>query len=213
MKLRRCHECSAPILPGEHRLCGECEVQRFARWALSVGAIVAACALAAFTSCEGRAHGQDAPAHALTVRDRDDVARCLVAERSAHHEDDAAILTVLSRRAVRFHGSVGETARHYCAALRTVHPSQRQRDILALPGGPAARRYAAAWASAQASIAAWQSGDLRHGCSETPDEWGDRLHDAQRARRAGWVAVDCGRTANMMWRHRAVRADLARGGR
>lgn len=164
-------------------------------------------------ACEAvTADAQDAP-RALSARDRDDVARCLVAERSAHHEDDGAILTVLARRAVRFHGSVGETARHYCAAHRALHPSQRQRDILALPGGPAAHRYAAAWASAQASIAAWQSGELRHGCNEMPDEWGDRMHDAQRARRAGWVVVDCGRTANMMWRHGTLRADLARGRR
>lgn len=43
-----------------------------------------------------------------------------------------------------------------------------------------------------------------------PDHWGDRLHDAERARARGWLEVDCGPTVNMFWhvprRERTTRA-------
>jgi hypothetical protein len=43
-----------------------------------------------------------------------------------------------------------------------------------------------------------------------PDHWGDRLHDAERARARGWIELDCGPTLNSYWQVPPRRAPPSR---
>lgn len=148
---------------------------------LAITMALAACGLFV-RDCVTRAHAQD----------RDDVvARCLVAE-APPGPDYGAILAVLSRRS----SSLEWGALHYCALYVTRHPSPRQLAIRQLPGGPSARIYARHWQAAQDALRAFRAGD-RSRCPAS--HFGDALEDARRARRAGWVRVDCGATANLYW--------------
>jgi hypothetical protein len=200
----RCAVCSTPTVRG---VCPSClgDGAWHASVVLVIGLIVAA---AVFHSCGGNAAGQDAPPRLLSATERVDVARCLVAE-SEPGPDYPAILAVLAQRS----SSLAWSARHYCALFVTTHPSLRQRALLLLPGGPSSHIYRAHYRAALDAVDAWERGE-RPACA--PDHFGDRLHDAQRARRAGWSVVDCGRTTNLYWRgggrHRGIRAETARGG-
>ena len=154
-------------------------------------ALVSGMALMFARDCVTDAHAQDHLA----------VERCLVAE-APPGPDYPAILAVLSTRS----SSLEWAALHYCALWVTHRPSARQRAIRLLPGGPSARVYARHWRAAQEAVAAWERGE-RPACH--PDHFGNRLGDATRARRAGWVREDCGMTANWFWTAR-VRAQEAR---
>ena len=154
-----------------------------------------------------RAAGQEPPRTAQLERDREDLARCLVAEADAHSADYAPILSVLDARASRVGSTPAAVARRYCSALRTPRPTRRQALIVALPGGDGARGWRRAWAAALAAVDAFAAPV----CGAT--HWGSRADGHPRA----WVAVDCGPTVNLFYREpdRAgvVPAAMARGAR
>lgn len=198
----RCVQCRCPLVRG---VCPQCVGDDAWRMSIALCLFIIGACVGIHACGVDLAHGQDAPRHALTDRDRADVARCLVAE-APPGDDYPAILSVLARRS----RDVAWGARHYCALFVAHHPSSRQREIRMLPDGPAARRYARHWRAALAAIDAFEQG-ARASCDA--DHFGDHLRDARRARRAGWLPVDCGRTANGFWRlPRTVPAALARGG-
>lgn len=211
----RCADCNAPTIRG---ICPDCLGD--GAWHASVVLVLGLLAAAmVFHACDG--HAQDAagttPAP-LSARDRDDVARCLVAEADGHEREMVPILGVISRRAHAHGMTWGGVARGYCAVFHPASPTltvrvlERRAAILALPGTRSA--WSAHWTLALSVINAYRAGAYAEPCSELATDWGDRAGDSQRARRAGWREVACdGARLNSFWiaTSRTVPADLARG--
>lgn len=68
------------------------------------------------------------------------------------------------------------------------------------PSSMAWERFRARWLTLVGAARAHLSSAAK-GCPEQPQHWGAaRGVDHERAMRAGWVRLDCGRTANAFWR-------------
>jgi hypothetical protein len=152
-------------------------------------------------------------ARACTVDAQDrphlDAGRCLVAETDAREPDLTATAYVMLRRAARYHHDVDREARSYCAMYVARHPSARQLAIASTrPEDRSARgRQLRTALEALGSAERAESADP---CRGQADAWGDRLEDARRARRAGWLEVDCGETRDAFWLRRVRVQRLAR---
>lgn len=108
----------------------------------------------------------------------------------------AAEVYVIRRRAARRGSSAADHARAYSAAWRTHRRpwlfdlADRPRAPRAWPTGPSWARYRPQWRRIVAHVRGALAGDVADPCkADAPDHFGDRYHDAARARRAGWEQV------------------------
>lgn len=140
------------------------------------------------------------------------------------HEECAAIHQVLRRRAERlgfrfitaaraYSGRVFDTDRRdpraYVAHLRpdgrrpalwpTISVTRRRGQTIVRPHAPWTA-FRDRWLALYEAAGRIVRGELASECQTPPDHWGMRGGiDLERARRAGWVEIDCGETANAFW--------------
>jgi hypothetical protein len=125
------------------------------------------------------------------------LATALVAEAGPRAVDDhPAILRLLRRIAVRVGKTDAQIAVEYCSVFRrpqsAVGRYWRSLSLKALE-----RRAP----SVVALVRRWVAGEpIADRCAGTPDHFGNRTTDRERALRFGWREVRCGRSLNSFWR-------------
>ena len=172
-------------------------------WALLYTALVGLTGIVARAGCVATAHAQ-APETTLL--------RAVVAEATWLERDHRAILHVLARRADRAGITVDEMARRYVSALK--RPIARTWVLELEPhceqplSWPAHLDWEAHRIQCELTVErvrAFLAGDSIDPCRGRATQWGapNLASDLERAARAPWRRVDCGKTANIFYARRA----------